>query len=264
VTGEHDGLFFEQVGHGAPLLLVHGNGLDHTVLRPWHDPLADEHRLVYYDCRWNGRSVREGAVDHAGWHVDAIGLLDRLGVERATLLGHSYGGWLALGLAAAHPERVSGLILCGASPAFDYMPEVVANAQARDPEAARILVEGLSNGVATDDELKRVWHDILPLYFHGEPRYELLQDVRFSAVGFTHSMRALEGFSMVERLPSMHVPMLVLVGKDDYITPPSQARRLATLAPSARVIEFEHSGHFPFAEEQEAYMKAIRDWLHAP
>ena len=66
---------------------------------------------------------------------------------------------------------------------------------------------------------------------------------------------------MVERLPSMHVPMLVLVGKDDYITPPSQARRLASLAQSARVIEFEHSGHFPFAEEQEAYMKVIRDWL---
>lgn len=259
--GKRHELLFNEIGRGLPILMLHGNGLDHTVLRPWHDPLADEHRLIYYDTRWHGQSVRDGAVDHAGWQADAVGLLDGLGVERATLLGHSYGVWLALGLAAAYPERVSGLILCAGSPAFDYVPEVIANAQARRPEAARVLVEGLSNGVSTDEELKQVWHDILPLYFHGATCHDVLKDVRFSAAGFMHSMKALEGFSMVERLPSMHVPMLVLVGRDDYITPPSQARRLAALAPNARVVEFENSGHFPFVEEQDAYLKTIRDWM---
>src|ERR1051325_2922563 len=98
-------LFYETIGNGPPLLMLHGNGLDHTYLRPWHDALADRARVIYYDQRRSGRSERKGPSDHATHHADALALLDHLGVERATVYGHSYGSWLALGLAAAYPDR---------------------------------------------------------------------------------------------------------------------------------------------------------------
>ncbi|HTL33961.1 MAG TPA: alpha/beta hydrolase [Kofleriaceae bacterium] len=259
VNGTH--LYFETIGSGAPLLMLHGNGLDHTYLRPWHDPLADRARVIYYDQRGNGRSGRSATADHARLHDDAIALLDHLGEAKATVYGHSYGAWLAQGLAARYPDRVERLILCATSPAFDYIDEVIATAQARNPTAAAALISGLAPGaITTDAELAHVWHNILPLYFTGAPRQDILDHVLFSAEGFSRSMEALAGFSMVDKLPSLATPILVLVGRDDYITPPSQARRLAALAPNATVTELEHSGHFPFVEEPDAYLAAIRWW----
>jgi proline iminopeptidase len=254
-------LFYEAIGSGAPLLMLHGNGLDHTYLRPWHDPLADRARVIYYDQRWNGRSERKGPADHATMHDDAIALLDHLEIPRATVYGHSYGSWLAQGLAARYPERVERLILCGTSPAFEYADQVVAAAQARNPDAAAALVGGLSpGGITSDAQLAQVWRAIFPLYFTGAPHDELLANVQFSAEGFSKSMDALATFSMAHLLPALTHPILVLVGHDDYITPPSQARRLASLAPHAKVVEFARSGHFPFVEEQAAYLDAIRAW----
>lgn len=251
-------LFYETLGRGEPLLMLHGNGLDHTYLRPWHDPLAEHVQLIYYDQRWNGRSERIGPSDHMTMHDDAIALLDHLGIERASVFGHSYGSWLAQGLAARFPDRVNRLILCGTSPAFDYGEQAVATAQARNPEAAAALVSGLTPGTMTSDaQLAELWRAILPLYFTGTPRYEILDSVRCSAEGFSRSLDALADFSMVEKLPTMTQPILVLVGHDDYITPPSQARRLAALAPHASVVELMQSGHFPFIEEQKAYLDAF-------
>jgi proline iminopeptidase len=253
-------LFYETAGAGPALLMLHGNGLDHSYLRPWHDALADRFRVIYYDQRWHGRSARQGPIDHATFHADAIALLDHLGEARATVYGQSYGSWLALGLAARHPDRVERLVLCGTSPVFDHAEQAVATALARHPEAAAALIGGLQHGVASDDALRELWAAILPLYFHGPSRPEVLANVRFSAPGFQDLMQALAGFSMVDTLASLALPILALVGTDDYITPPSQARRLAALAPNASVVEFSKSGHFPFVEENGPYLDAIRSW----
>lgn len=251
-------LYYQTIGSGPPVLTIHGNGVDHTCLRPWHDSLADSARVIYFDQRWNGRSERIGPADHATWHADAAGLLDHLGEQKAVIFGHSYGAWLAMGFAARFPERVRQLILCGASPAFDYVDEVVATAKQRNPVAARALIDGLAVGVKDDAELARLWQEILPLYFHGPTRFDALARTMFSADGFTLALKALEGFSMVDTLPMIDVPILVLVGRYDYITPPSQARRLAALAPNATVLELPGSGHFPFVEEPDDYVAAFR------
>lgn len=254
-------LFIDEVGSGTPILFLHGNGLDQTALRPWHDSLAKRARLLYPDLRWNGRSVRAGGHDHATWHRDAAAILDGAGEQRAIIYGHSYGAWLALGFALRFPERVAGLILCGVSPAFDYVPEVIAEAQRRDPVAAAALVAGLSKPITSDDELRATWHAILPLYFHGASRPAVLEQVRFSAPGFQYGMEALAGFNVEQEVARLGIPMLILVGAYDYITPPTQARRLAVRAQRAEVVELTNSGHFPYVEETDAYLAAIHAWL---
>ena len=254
-------LFFEEVGAGEPVLMMHGGlGLDHKSLTPWHDRLARRARLIYYDHRWNGRSGRIGPAGFDTWQSDAAALLDHVGIARATIYGHSYGAWIALAFAARNPERVARLILCGASPAFDYAPDL-SRQERKSPAAVQALVAGLTTPPATDDELRELWRTILPLYFETSPPPELLARTHCSAAGYAHSSAALAGFSVVASLPAMTMPMLILVGAHDFITPPAQAHRIAELAPDATVVELARSGHFPYIEEPDAYFAAIDAWL---
>ena len=256
-------LFVDEIGAGVPLLMMHGLGLDHVSLRRFHDPLASVARLVFYDHRHNGRSGRTGPADHATWHADAIALLDQLNIGRAVLYGHSYGAWLALGCALRYPDRVSGLVLCGSSPAFDYVPDVIAAAQAKDPMLAAFLINGLSAPVESDEAFERLWRTILPLYFRGPVRPDILDGITFSARAFAAGMQCLQSFSVVDQLPSMKMPILLVNGAHDFITPAKQAKRIADGAPNARLVELTDSGHFPFAEQPVAYLTAIRDWLRS-
>src|SRR4051812_19346031 len=87
-------LFVEDVGEGFPLVVLHGGpGLDHTMFRPWLDPLGDEFRLLYVDERGQGRSERTDpetlTLDAFARDVDL--LVAALGLERFALLGHSFG-----------------------------------------------------------------------------------------------------------------------------------------------------------------------------
>jgi len=253
-------LHVETLGAGGPLLLLHGNGLDHSYLRPAHDALAQDQRVIYFDQRWHGRSERRGPADDDTKRTDTLALLDALGETRATIFGHSYGSWLAIEFAVRHPDRVGALILCGTAPAFDYAGDIVAAATARNPEAAAALLAALQNGVQSAEELRATWKRVLPLYFHGDVPAGFFAETRFSVEGFMAGNQRLPALSYLDVLPGLDVPILVLAGAHDFITPPAQAHRLAALTPRATVVELANSGHFPFVEEPAAYVAAIRRW----
>jgi proline iminopeptidase len=106
-------LFVDVVGRGYPLVLMHGGpGLDHCSLLPFRR-LADRFTLVFYDHRCNGRSV--GApVSSMTWEnltADADALRQRLGFKRWAVLGHSFGGHVALEYALRYPDSLSHLVL---------------------------------------------------------------------------------------------------------------------------------------------------------
>src|SRR5512132_4107667 len=106
-------LHVEVIGHGYPLLLMHGGpGADHWTMLPFRR-LADQFTLIFYDHRCNGRST--GApVTSMTWEnltADADALREALGFERWAVLGHSFGGHVALEYALRYPDRLSHLIL---------------------------------------------------------------------------------------------------------------------------------------------------------
>ena len=106
-------LYVEVAGHGYPLLLMHGGpGADHWTMRPFRQ-CADRFTLIFYDHRCNGRS--EGPpVSSMTWEnltADADALRERLGFDRWAVLGHSFGGHVALEYALRYPGSLSHLVL---------------------------------------------------------------------------------------------------------------------------------------------------------
>src|SRR5512144_2699635 len=118
-------LFVDVHGRGDPLVLMHGGpGLDHISLTPFR-ALADSHTVVFYDHRCNGRSVGS-AVTTMTWDnltADADALRERLGFERWSVLGHSFGGHVALEYVLRYPDRVSRLVLLDTAADAHWMLE---------------------------------------------------------------------------------------------------------------------------------------------
>lgn len=267
--GGHD-LFHVTLGAGRPVLVLHGGlGLDHTYLRPWLDPLADQAELTYFDFSGNGRSERIdlSATGHDHWVAEIDALREFLGHERITLLGHSYGGYLAQEYALRHPERLSGLVLVNTAPVLDHGDVILANARRRaTPEQLRVVEQDLFRPLGSDEEWREVWRTVLPLYFH---RYDpaigaaLDREMHYSVEAFNVGFsRNLQTYDVREGLWHVAVPALVTGGADDWILPPAQgAFRIAERLRRGRLEIFRHSGHFPFIEEQARFLEVVRAWL---
>jgi pimeloyl-ACP methyl ester carboxylesterase len=106
---------YQLAGSGRPLLMLAGIASDGASWGPLTPLLADRFRLILMDNRGSGRTKSEGEIAMRDILGDAVALLDRLGIEAGYVLGHSMGGMLGQRLAAAHPERVRGLVTLATS-----------------------------------------------------------------------------------------------------------------------------------------------------
>ena len=114
-------LYSRSIGSGRPIIVLHGGpDFDHHYLRPELDLLASSYRLVYYDQRGRGRSARGVASDDVGIDsevADLDAIRSHFGLSSVAVLGHSWGGMLAMEYGTRHPDRVSELILLNTAPA---------------------------------------------------------------------------------------------------------------------------------------------------
>jgi len=242
---------------------MHGGlGLDHTYLRGL-DNLGDVLRLIYYDHRHNGRSGRPplDTLTHTQLADDAEALRQHLGLGKVAVLGHSYGGFIALEYALRHPDSLSHLLLLNTAPVFNYGEEIINNATAMG--ATPEMLEALVASSSDDEAMKRVLKLIFPLYFYRyQPAYDAL-------LANTIVCAALEGqqekmLSKYNTLPHLHeigCPTLILAGHHDFICPPSQAHIMHARVPQSRLVVFENSGHFPWIEEPELFIQTVKAWL---
>lgn len=264
-------LYYTTLGAGPPLLCMHGGlGLDHTCFRPWLDRLADNHTLIYYDHPANGRSpdLPGGRdLDFPELVRAAEALCTELGLERVSVLGHSFGGLVAQEFALRHPERLDHLVLCSTTAAFDYPDQVVAAARARaTDEQFEALLGGLTRPVPSDAAAEQMWRSILPLYFHGDVS-EVIESIasatRFRAAALNRSvLQLMPEFNTTDRLGSVETPTLVVSGDDDFIMPIDQtASRLHALLPHSRLAIIPEAGHFPWVEKPEAFVEVLNHFL---
>ena len=258
-------LFYVEVGEGVPCLVMHGGlGGDHTALHPWLDPSGDVMHLVYYDHRGNGRSGRPPAetLTFEQFCSDADALREHLDFEKVAVLGYSFGGFIALEYALRYPEHLSHLILLDTAPTFDYGEEIEANARRKG--ATQEQLEALEASADNEAESWHLWKLIEPLYFHAfdaDLAERVMGKTILSAEAGEAGDAITEGWDLTPRLSEISVPTLILVGRDDFVCPPSQAKNMHERIPNSELVVFEKSGHFAHVEEPDAFFAAIRGWL---
>jgi 3-oxoadipate enol-lactonase len=243
----------------APVVLfLHGLGGGRTAWDPQLAALSSEFRCVAWDMPGYGASAPVGpdATLSFATIVDAlVGLLDRLGVQRAHLVGLSYGGMHAQHLALAHPDRVASLTLTDTSPAFGLdgtdRDEWIASRLA--PLAAGGSLAAIAPAVVTA---------IAAPGFAG-PEFDA-SVAAFGRIGddaFAAACRALPDHDVRDRLHEITAPTLVVVGSADTETPPSYARFLADGIAGARLEIIDGAGHLAPAEDPATFNRLLAAFL---
>jgi proline iminopeptidase len=266
-------LFVEVVGHGYPLLLMHGGpGADHWTLLSFRRS-SDRFTLIFYDHRCNGRSV--GApVSSMTWEnltADADALRQTLGLERWAVLGHSFGGQVALEYALRYPDRLSHLVLLDTGGDSRWSQQQAADLLARrgyGPEKVE-LVRRWFNGEFAPHEMLPILMQIGDAYLYHPSLWLTVRDLirgewrtkmRPEALIFA-GRHLLKGWTVMDRLGEITVPTLVMAGRDDFVFPPEHQHELAAGIPNARLQIIERAGHNPHSEQPAEVMRAVGDFF---
>ena len=274
VTLDSTNLFYEVVGTGDPIIVVHGGpGLDHNYLRPGLDVLASSHTLVYYDQRGTGRSTApldSAHINLAAFVSDIDSLRMALGYDQVTVLGHSFGGLIALRYAMEHPDHVKALILMDTSePGSRYKDQAAQRAKAaRTPEDSTQLAQLLASpGYAARDAatLSEIYKVSFRSTFLDPNRVdELNLDLLPATAHNGQTVAQLLGKDMADidwwsQLPTLDVPTLVIQGRADPM-PMAMAQALVAALPRAQLAVL-NSGHFPEVEDPEGLVAAVSTFL---
>jgi proline-specific peptidase len=268
-------LYVEVAGHGYPLLLMHGGpGADHWTMLPFRQ-LAGQFTLIFYDHRCNGRS--QGApVSSMTWEnltADAEALRERLGFERWAVLGHSFGGQVALEYALRYPGSLSHLVLLDTGGDSRWSRQNAAELLARRGYSAKKveLVRRWFNGEFAPRQMLPIFLRIGGAYQHNTSLRLLARNLRSGA--WRSKMRPdalifagrelLRGWTVMDRLGEITVPALVMAGRDDFVFPPECQRELAAGIPQARLQIIERAGHNPQFEQPAQVMRVVRDFVSA-
>jgi proline iminopeptidase len=267
-------LYVDVIGGGYPLLLMHGGpGADHHSMLPFQR-IADQFTLTFYDHRCNGRST--GApVTSMTWEnltADADALRQHLGFERWAVLGHSFGGEVALEYALRYPESLSHLVLLDtggdARWAQQNAPDILAR-RGYGPQTVK-LARRFFNGQIKPNEMLLGLMRFGGAYYHHPSPWLLARELiaergtktRPEALIFA-GREILRGWTVMDRLPEIRVPTLLLAGRDDFIFPPEHQVELAAGIPNARLEIIERAGHNAHAERPVEVMAAVREFIRA-
>jgi len=248
---------------GLPLVLVHGftGHRDDFVERI--PELAERGRVLAPDLRGHGGSTHTGRAEsfHFEQLVDDLhALLDALAIDRCDLLGHSFGGMVALRFTLAHPERVASLVLMNTAPFApdDYHPETFekagAIALAKGMGRLQDLVERASRDAdeaSAADRQTGKWQE--RYWQHHRRRYREMDPAAYGPLGAA----MLGQVSLVDRLAEIRCPTTVIVGSDDHKFLRG-ADALAQAIPGARRVTIPDAGHHPHMENPAAWLAAVR------
>ena len=274
-------LYVEERGEPSafPLLVFHGGpGLDHTEFGDYLDPLAEggSYRLVLVDERACGRSDR--TAPRGTWTLgrmaqDVSDLAASLGVRGGyATLGHSYGAFVVLQHAVDHPGEPRGTVVSSGVAAARWLDGVDRQLAAFEPAELREQVTlswARETEVRTEDEAAVLMGDQWPFHFR-EPRGAALTDYLRRTAGLARyapdvirhfAAQDYGGIDVEHRLGEATHPVLVLAGRHDRVCPVGASQDMAYRLPDAELVVFENSAHMTFAEEQDNYLAAVRQFL---
>jgi len=254
------GIHWEEHGQpgGPPILLSSGLGGSGSYWHPNLAALGTRHRVITYDHRGTGRSDRNvpGDLTVEAMAADVVALIDAIGLDTCTFIGHALGGHIGLALALSAPERLDRL--------------VVINGWAKlDPHTARCFDTRLA---LLRDSGTRAYLHAQPLFLYPpqwiSDHHDRLQDEEEAM--FAHfpgaemiqrRVAAVRRFNIAGRLDEIHVPTLLVASDDDMLVPPSASEKLAAGIPGAQLARMAAGAHACNVTRAEHFNMWLLDWL---
>lgn len=252
-------LAYTDAGRGPAVVLLHGFPFDRSMWRGQVERLSADFRVIAPDFRGHGgTTVTDGPSTMEELAEDVVALLDELNVSRAVVCGLSMGGYVALALYRAHPSRVRALVLADTRAKADTEDA----RRTREENARRALAEGMSPIV--DAMLPKLLSERARV---GEP--DVVARVREMMLGISPegAAAALRGMArrrdQTDILSKIEVPVLVVVGSEDAVTPPSEAEAMHALIEGSRLRVIEGAGHVSNVERPEEFDRALALFLES-
>ncbi len=270
--------YYRSVGEGEPFVVLHGGpGMYHDELYPFFLDFARSHRVIFYDQRGNGRSPLN-FVDSSNFSVELlVDDLDKMremwGIEKINLIGHSWGGLLAMYYAVEHPEKMKRLITVSSAPVnTDLLIQCYENQ--------------ISRYTPTEwEELQRLWDS--EKYKAGDPEVhneamrkaegvlfydqkkvdQWMEAAAFDSVTARNAVdlndlgRGMKlNITVQDRLSNIQCPTLIIHSKNDFIVPASPQLALELIANSELVV-LDKSGHYPHVEVPKELFGVIDQFI---
>lgn len=261
-------LFVRAAGSGPDVVVLHGGpGAHHDYLLPQFDALAQDRRLRYYDQRGGGRSP-VGRDVPVGWreHVaDLAALLDHWQLDRAPILGYSWGGLLAMLFATEHARRVERLALVSPAAASRAARDAFERRFAERmsaPEIQRAREALRESGLRERDAeayRQRAFELSVAGYFKDPARAKNLTPFRVTGRTQQEVWKSLGDYDLDERLRSLTIPALVAHGRHDPM--PIESARQTADSLGAEFVAFEDSGHVPYVEQFDEFVRVLERFL---
>lgn len=267
-----------KLGQGKPIVVLHGGpGMFHDYFLPHFEPLAQDFQLIFYDQRGNGCSPAKLTADNFTVEqlVDDLEAFRRfLGLPKMTLLGHSWGGLLAMHYAIAHPDKLDKMILSNPAAADSkhhqqmlvvknsrYTPQVIA-------EIEQIMQSGAiqkGDGVA----FKRLVMLAEGVNAHQPENIEqLLGKMKYSAQRMQNALLISQlktpffaNYDLHLQLAKVNVQTLVIHGDSDAI-PLASDEAIVKSLPNAGLVRFAKSGHYPYAEQPKRFRSVVKAFIN--
>jgi len=282
-------IYYKIIGHGDPLLIVHGGpGASHDYLLPHLLPLARTNQLIFIDERGSGRSEKlEDASQYTVENMveDVENVRQSLHLGKINLLGHSYGGVLAQAYAFKYQQNLSHLILGGTFYSTSEMNKVLAKEKKNMPPEALAKLEALEKaglfgkgkdwekGRYPNDYASLAWGDgYFPYLYQRRPdanydpgagnttvAWDLYREMWGSNGEFVIDGN-LKSAEYLEKLPSIHVPTLIICGDHDE-SDPSLSRTMHEKIGASKLVILPQAGHMAFVDQPNLYIKSVADFL---
>ena len=261
---------FVRAGRGPVLLLLHGLGCDHQTWLPVLSRLARYHTVIAPDLLGHGSSDKPRADYSLGGYANGMrDLLTVLGLDKATVVGHSFGGGVAMQFAYQFPERTERVILVSSgglgpevtpairavtTPGFQHLLGLLALPGLRHLTTAGMRVMSHSGlPQARDlDELAA----ILDSFRDPRSRTAVAQVVR-SVVDWRGQIVTMSDRAYL----TAAMPMLLLWGADDTVIPPQHLENAARLAPDLHTAMLDDCGHFPHKDQPERFVELVEEFM---
>ena len=257
-------------GPGTPLFLANGGpGFDHGYLHVsdvW-DQLAKDRPVIFWDQRGTGRSPVLKPLQSctlADQISDLEALRDHLGYEKIDLLGHSWGGYLAMAYAARHPGRIAHLLIVdSAAPRWQDTLFLFDKMYPQTTERQEGLAFAMALGDA--DAIAAYLREYMSMLCLSPEKRDALVAASASFVyrqSVNEAIHAdLARFDLNPELRKLRVPTLVITGRYDFNVAPATAYAIHKAIPASRFVVFERSGHLPFYEEPEEFRRVVAEFL---